>query len=104
MNDILYMIIAFFAGMVMGTLFFLGLWITVKKAVNSKIPALWLVGSFFLRIGIILIGFYFISLGNWQRLLVCVLGFIVARFIVLNLTKSNEQKQLKLKNGSSYDT
>lgn len=88
MNEILFFILAFVAGLVLGTLFFGGLWFTVKKTVNAKKPALWVLSSFFIRIGIVLVGFYFVSQGSWQRLVLCLLGFIVARFIVTNLTKS----------------
>ncbi|MBK5269814.1 MAG: ATP synthase subunit I, partial [Bacteroidia bacterium] len=60
MNEVLYRILVFIAGLVLGTLFFGGLWFTVKKSVASKRPALWIFSSFFLRIGLTLIGFYFI--------------------------------------------
>ena len=95
MNDIVLMILAFIGGFALGTLFFGGLWFTVKKSVTAKIPAIWFFVSFFLRVSIILIGFYYISKGSWQRLLVCVLGFIVARFIVTHLTESTDKKQAK---------
>ena len=95
MNEILYMILAFIAGMALGMFFFGGLWFTVKKAVTAKIPAIWFFVSFFLRVSIVLIGFYYISSGSWQRLIVCVLGFIIARFVVTHLTKSIEKKQDK---------
>ncbi len=97
MNENLYMILVFAAGMSLGMFFFGGLWFTVKKAVTAKIPAIWFFASFFLRVSIILIGFYYISSGSWQRLIVCILGFIVARFAVTNLTKSLEKKQEKRK-------
>ena len=90
MNETLFMIFAFIAGLALGTLFFGGLWFTVKKAVSAKIPAIWFFGSFFLRVSITLIGFYYISRNNWQWLLICVLGFVVARFMVVRLTKSSE--------------
>ncbi len=41
MNETLYMILALIAGLMLGTLFFGGLWFTVKKAVDSKKPAIW---------------------------------------------------------------
>ena len=104
MNEILYMVLAFIGGLVLGTLFFGGLWLTVKKSVTSKIPALWVFGSFFLRVGITLIGFYYISLGSWQRFLICVVGFIAARYIVIYLTKSNEEKLIQLKKRISNET
>ena len=97
MNENLYMILVFAVGMSLGMFFFGGLWFTVKKAVTAKIPAIWFFVSFFLRVSIILIGFYYISSGSWQRLIVCILGFIVARFAVTNLTKSFEKKQEKRK-------
>ena len=70
MNDILFMVLAFITGIVLGILFFYGLWLTVKKAVLSKLPALWFLGSFLIRTGITLGGFYYIAQGNWQRLLI----------------------------------
>ncbi|MEO5593948.1 MAG: ATP synthase subunit I [Chitinophagaceae bacterium] len=93
MNEILLMVLAFTGGMLLGTLFFGGLWFTVKKAVFSKMPALWISGSFIFRVGIALAGFYFIASGNWQRLVTCLLGFIVARFLVIYMTKTMDQKK-----------
>lgn len=87
MNETLLLLLAFIAGLALGTLFFGGLWITVKKTVTAKVPAILVLSSFFLRVGIVLVGFYFVSQGNWQRLLICLFGFIIARFIVAYLTK-----------------
>ncbi len=95
MNEILYMILAFIAGLALGLLFFGGLWFTVKKTVTAKIPAIWFLGSFFLRVSIVLLGFYFVSSGSWQRLLISLIGFVVARFIVMNLTQSIDRKLKK---------
>jgi len=103
MNEIVTMVLACIAGSVLGTLFFGGLWFTVKMAVSSKIPALWFFGSFLLRVSITLIGFYYITFGNWQRLLVCLLGFIAVRFIVMHFTRSNEAKQLQLNKEISHE-
>ena len=103
MNETIYMILAFIAGFLLGTLFFGGLWFTVKKAVSTKIPALWIFSSFFLRISITLVGFYFVSSGNWKRLLICVAGFIVARTLVMHFTKSIDEKQILLKKEVSHE-
>ncbi|MEH6406093.1 MAG: ATP synthase subunit I [Leeuwenhoekiella sp.] len=102
MNDIGIMIIAFVTGAALGVLFFGGLWITVKKAVTAKIPALWFFGSFILRISITLSGFYLIGAKNWQRLILCLLGFMIARFVVLRVTKNQDAKQLNLKKKEIY--
>ena len=104
MNEFIFLVWAFILGLLLGTIFFGGLRITVKKAVTSKMPALWFIGSFFLRAGIILIGFYYISQGNLQRLLICVLGFIVARYIIIRITRASEEKQIQLKKEISHET
>jgi F1F0 ATPase subunit 2 len=93
MNETLLVILAFIAGLALGILFFGGLWFTVKKTITAKTPAIWFFSSFFLRVSIVLIGFYFVSNGNWQRLLTCLLGFVVARFIVMYFTRSIIIKQ-----------
>jgi F1F0 ATPase subunit 2 len=100
MNEFLMIILVFIAGLLLGILFFGGLWLTVKKALTSKFAAVWFLGSFLVRTGATLIGFYFISLGNWQRLLVCLIGFVIARYIVTHLTKPNTEKQLALNQGA----
>jgi F1F0 ATPase subunit 2 len=94
-NEVLMMVLAFIAGVSLGILFFLGLWFTVKKVVIVAIPALWVFVSFFLRVGIVLMGFYFVAMGSWQRFLVCMLGFIIGRFWVVRFTKSLEEKKNK---------
>ena len=58
----------------LGAIFFGGLWWTVRKGVSSKQPALWFLGSLLLRMSIALAGFYFVSGGHWERLLVCAPG------------------------------
>ena len=86
MNETLTLLLAWVAGGVLGTIFFGGLWWTVRKGVSSKRPALWFLGSLLLRMSIALAGFYFVSGGHWDRLLACLLGFVIARFIVTRFT------------------
>jgi len=102
MNDNLLMIAAFVAGIGLGVIFFGGLWYTVKKIIAAKMPALWVMGGFIVRIGIVLIGFYFISSGSWQRLISCLVGFIAARFIVIYFTKTIDAKQSLIKKEHSH--
>lgn len=102
-SEISYMVLAFIGGMLLGTLFFGGLWFTVKKAVASKIPALWVLGSFILRVTITLTGFYFISLGNWKKQIVCMIGFILARFFVILYTKSIDENKIQLKMETGHE-
>jgi F1F0 ATPase subunit 2 len=48
-------------------------------------------GSLLLRTGLAMAGFYFIGRGHWERLLVCLLGFVMARLIVMRLTRAAEK-------------
>lgn len=88
MNEHLALIMAGLAGCLLGTLFFGGLWWTVRKGVSSKRPVLWFSGSLLVRTGIVLAGFYLISGGRWVRLTACLLGFVIARFIVILVVRT----------------
>jgi F1F0 ATPase subunit 2 len=88
MNEVLRLIGPLFAGVLLGAMFFGGLWWTVRKGVSSRRPALWFFGSSLLRMGIALAGFYFVSAGHWERLLLCLLGFVIARLVVTRLAPS----------------
>jgi len=93
MNETVILALAGGAGLVLGAIFFGGLWWTVRKGVSSKRPALWFFGSLLLRMSIALTGFYFVGRGHWERLVVCLLGFVVARFVVTWLTRSPRENQ-----------
>jgi F1F0 ATPase subunit 2 len=75
--------VAFFAGAMLGVFFFGGLWWSVQKGVSSEMPGPWFVGSLLLRNIITLAGFYVVSQGHWSRLITCLLGFLLARVIVV---------------------
>lgn len=87
MNETLAWVMAWGAGGVLGAMFFGGLWWTVRKGVVAKQPALWFLGSLLLRMSMALAGFYFVSAGHWDRLLWCLLGFVMARPVVTRLTR-----------------
>jgi F1F0 ATPase subunit 2 len=87
MNETLTLALAGLAGGLLGAIFFGGLWWTVRKGVSSSRPALWFLSSGLLRMSIVLAGFYFVSGGQWKRLVACFVGFIVARVVVTWLTR-----------------
>ena len=91
MNEGLSLAFALATGVLLGGVFFGGLWWTVRKAVSSRQPALWFLGSMLLRTGIVLSGFYFVSGGDWKRLLASLLGFIIARLVVTRLSRVAQQ-------------
>ena len=91
MNEALSLASALIAGVLLGAIFFGGLWWTVRQGVLSKQPVLWFLGSLLLRMCIVLLGFYFIFGDNWQRLLAGLLGFVIARIIVTRFTRVVDQ-------------
>jgi F1F0 ATPase subunit 2 len=93
MHELLLLAAAAAAGSVLGAIFFGGLWFTVRKGVASERPALWFFCSMLLRVSVALAGFFFVSGGRWERLLACLLGFVLARLIVIRLTRSPGEDQ-----------
>jgi len=87
MNEPLSLASALVMGNLLGAIFYGGLWWTVRQGVSSKRVALWFLGSLMLRMGVVLTGFYFVAGGHWERLLLCLLGFVIARVVVTWLTR-----------------
>ena len=92
MNETLPLALAFVTGVLLGAMFFGGLWWTVRKGVSSEKAALWFFCSMMLRTSAALAVFYIIARGHWERLLVCLFGFIIARLIVTRLTRAAEKQ------------
>jgi len=95
MNETLTLALAFAAGAGLGTIFFAGLWWTVRKGVSSQRPALWFLGSGLVRMSVVLAGFYFVSGGQLRRLVACLVGFIIARVVVMWLTRPSGETQTR---------
>ena len=91
MNETLTLALAWLAGGGLGAVFFGGLWWTVRKGVSSKKAALWFIVSLVLRMSLALIGFYVVAAGHWERLLLCLLGFVMARLIVTRLVRAADR-------------
>ena len=107
MNETVILVLAGGAGVLLGAFFFCGLWWTVRRGLSSKQPVLWFSGSLLLRTGIALAGFYFvsgISGGHWERLLACLLGFVIARFVVTRFTGPPVERRDAAAKGTGYAT
>lgn len=87
MNETLTLLLAWVAGLFLGAIFFGGLWWSVRRGVASKHPALWFLGSALVRMSVVLAGFFVIGREHWERLLLCLLGFVIARFLVTLITR-----------------
>ncbi len=75
------------AGAALGGLFYAGLWWTVRRAATFRHPGLSVLTSLLLRMGVTLGGFCLVADGEWLRLLLCLLGFTLARAAVTWLTR-----------------
>lgn len=87
-NETVALVLALVAGLMLGAIFFGGLWWTIGNAVSSDRPALWFFGSLLARMCIVLAGFFLIARSHrWQSLVTCLVGFVLARLIVTWLTR-----------------
>jgi F1F0 ATPase subunit 2 len=95
MHETLTLVLAWVAGAMLGAMFFGGLWWTVRKGVSAQRPAAWFFVSLLLRMSLALAGMYLVSGGHWERLLLCLLGFVMARLIVTWLTRPSGEHQTR---------
>ncbi len=104
MINISNMIVPFIVGLLLSILFFGGLWFTVKKLLTSEMTAMLMISSFIFRIGIVLVGFYFIGLDDWKNLIACLFGFMVGRFFVIHYTKLIDDNKILLDKEVNHGT
>jgi F1F0 ATPase subunit 2 len=95
MSDTFRLVLAWLAGAGLGGMFFGGLWWTVRAGMSSQRPALLFLGSAVLRMGAAVGGFFLVSGGNWQRLLLCLLGFVIAKPVVTWVTRPPGQDRTR---------
>ena len=93
MSETGMIILTLTSGFLLGLFFFGGLWWTTKKGLLSKTPALWFLTSLFVRLGTVIVVFYFLSRGHWERAFICLLGFIIARTIVMRITQIKDKSK-----------
>jgi F1F0 ATPase subunit 2 len=96
MNELPAIILSMLPGVFLGFIFFGGLWWTIQRGVRSTHPAILFAGSLLLRTATALAGFYFVSQGNWQRLLACLFGFFVARVLITQLTRVTVEEPVQI--------
>jgi F1F0 ATPase subunit 2 len=82
-SDWLALVLALVAGFGLGLFYFGGLWLTVRRIPTTRHPALLTLGSFVGRTLLTLAGFYLVMDGRWERLALCLLGFLAARTVLV---------------------
>ena len=75
------------AGMVLGAVFFGGLWWTVSRIMTARVPAVWFGLSSLVRMVIVVCGLYCFARLGLPSLIACLCGLLAARGAVKHLTR-----------------
>jgi F1F0 ATPase subunit 2 len=70
------------AGLGLGLAYFVGLWFTVQRMPTSNHPMALAMGSFMLRLMLIMLGLYWVADGDWQRMILALGGVLIARWVM----------------------
>lgn len=70
-------------GVALGAIYFAGLWLTTRAVPVMQQPTLWFLVSFVLRMSVVLAGFYVVMGGRWERLVACMVGFLLVRMLLI---------------------
>jgi len=81
------MVYSFFGGIILGLIFFGGLYYTTQKLPKAKKPALLMFSSITIRMIILVGGLYLIFSNEISRLLIAILGVFISKYIVVKYVK-----------------
>lgn len=87
--------VAALAGILFGVIYFGGLWLTIQKMGQMDRPILLLMGSFIVRLGLVLVGFYLISKGRLELLAVSLVAFFITRFFFISRIQPHTERSGK---------
>ena len=76
------------AGVGLGSLYFGGLWLTVRGVYGIRYPALVFVASFVARTCLVVFGLFLLTGGGWQRVVAALLGILLARALFVRVIRS----------------
>lgn len=76
------LVVSLIAGLMLGVIFYGGLWITVQQLAGTCHPIVVTLGSLLFRMAIALAGLLLAAHGRWQNALVYLGGFVLARIWV----------------------
>lgn len=72
-------------GVLLGVGFFGSLRWVVGRLVSARWPALWMLGSMVVRIGLAMGAFVLLSQGRWDRMIAALAGFLAGRWIAIRV-------------------
>jgi F1F0 ATPase subunit 2 len=77
------LLIPFLAGVALGGFYFGSLWWVVRRVATMRQPELWLFASFLARAAVTVTGFFIVMGGRWERVAACMVGFVLARTVLI---------------------
>ena len=87
--------ISFAAGLIIGAVYFAGLWFTVRRVTDTGAAPLWLLVSAVVRLAFLVAALFWIMDGRWERLLAALAGVIVARLVATWMARFNDTAEGK---------
>jgi F1F0 ATPase subunit 2 len=93
MSESLVLLISLAAGFLIGAVFFAGLWMTTRRVLRSRHPAILSLASFLGRSLVAAGGFYLVARqGDWRAVIAAALGFLAARFAATALIRRAHER------------
>ena len=92
--NIFWIGISLLVGLLLGGVYFAGLWFTVSRISKTANPGLWMLASFAMRASLLLLGIYAFTNGQWEGILACLAGFLVARTVWVSRTRASTELQM----------
>lgn len=75
------------AGLVLGAVYFWGLWWTSRRVGTTRAPGLLFMGSFVVRMAILLGGLWLVTRGRLVETAVAVIAILISRRFVVNAVR-----------------
>jgi F1F0 ATPase subunit 2 len=85
----------FIIGIILGILFFGGLYLTVGKLNEVKNPSFLVIFSFIIRMVILLGGLFYLSKKGYQAILLALMGIVLVKFIMIFMVNKPSEKATK---------
>ena len=79
MTEVAALLPALALGLMLGALFFGGLWWTVSRSLTARVPAVWFGLSALVRMAVVVSGLYCFARLGWPNLIACLCGLLAAR-------------------------
>ena len=93
MTESINLLLSLAGGGLIGFVFFGGLWLTTRKVLHSRRPALLSLASFVGRSLLAVGGFYrFARQGDWKAVVAAAIGFLAARFAATALMRRAHER------------